>query len=186
MGLGQRTAGLIGLALLAGCATGPEVAEFTDVVELRATIEIIDPVTRQVLLRGEDDRVVSVVAGPEIRNFDRLAAGDRVVAFYAESIAARMALPQEESVTRTGVAAERAEPGERPGAATGMALESVVDWVSYDAATGVSTFVGPSGLTHSVVTPDTMRAFAAARRPGDRVHIDYTLAVAVGIEDAPL
>jgi hypothetical protein len=45
--------------------------------------------------------------------------------------------------------------------------------------------VGPSGLTHSVVTPETMRAFAASRRPGDRVHIDYTLAVAVGIEAVP-
>jgi hypothetical protein len=175
----------MGVAALGACATAPQTAEFSDVAELRATIEIIDPVTRQVLLRGEDGRVVSVVAGPEIRNFDQLEAGDRVVAFYAESIAARMAQPEEASVTRTGVAAERAEPGERPGAASGMALESVVEWVSYDAASGVSTFVGPSGLTHSVVTPETMRAFAASRRPGDRVHIDYTLAVAVGIEAVP-
>lgn len=171
------------LVLLSACATTPETARFESTAEMRATVEIIDPVTRQVLLRGQDGRVVSITAGPEVRNFDQLAPGDKVRAVFAESIAARMAAAGEVAETRAGVATERAPAGGSPGGATGVAIQSVVEWVSYDPRTFVSTFVGPSGLTHSVVTPEEMRRFAAARRPGDRVHIDFTAAFAIGIEE---
>jgi hypothetical protein len=176
---------MAGLALavqLAGCATTPETVTSQTTAEMRATVEIIDPVTRQVLLRGQDGRIVSITAGPEVRNFDRLSPGDKVRAVFVESIAARMAEPGEAAVTRAGVATERAPVGGTPGGATGVAIQSVVSWVSYDPRTFVSTFVGPSGLTHSVVTPEEMRRFAASRRPGDRVHIDFTTAFAIGIE----
>lgn len=169
--------------LLAACATsGPTTATSESEGAMRGTIEIIDPVTRQVVVRQDDGRTVTVTLGPEARNFDQLKAGDRVAAIYAESIAARMATPEDRRETLIGTAAERAPVGGTPGAAAGMALSSVVTWVSYDAATAIATFTGPTGLTHSVPVPEEMRAFAAARRPGDQVAIDYSEAMAIGVE----
>lgn len=168
--------------LLAACAApGPDAAMSESAAELRGVIEIIDPVTRQVVVRGEDGRAVTVTLPPEARNFDQLAPGDRVAATYSESIAARMATPDDRRETVIGTAGGRAPVGATPGAAAGMALTSVVTWVGYDAATTLATFTGPTGLTHSVAVPPEMRDFAAARRPGDQVAIDYSEAMAVGV-----
>ncbi len=176
------TAAAAALLLSACAATGPTTAASDTTAAMRGTIEIIDPVTRQVVVRQDDGRTVTVTLGPEARNFDQLKPGDRVAAVYAESIAARMATPDDKRETLVGTAAERAPVGGTPGAAGGVAISSVVTWVSYDPATAIATFTGPTGLTHSVEAPEEMRAFAAARRPGDLVAIDYSEAMAVGVE----
>ncbi len=170
------------LSLSACAAPGPEAAVSESVAEMRGVIEIIDPVTRQVVVRGEDGRAVTVTLPPEAHNFDQLEPGDRVAASYSESIAARMATPDDRRETMIGTAGGRAPKGATPGVAAGMALTSVVTWVGYDAAAARATFTGPTGLTHSVIVPPEMRAFAAARRPGDQVAIDYSEAMAVGVE----
>ena len=172
------------LALLASACAAPEpvVVSAETTAQMRGVIEIIDPVTRQVVVRGEDGRAVTVTLPPEARNFDQLKPGDRVAATYAESVAARMATPDDRRETVIGTAAGRAPVGAAPGAAAGMALTSVVTWVGYDSATMIATFTGPTGLTHSVAVPAEMRAFAAARRPGDLVAIDYSEAMAIGVE----
>lgn len=181
----MRLAPIIVAAVLlasACAAPGPTVATSETAAEMRGVIEIIDPVTRQVVVRGEDGRAVTLTLPPEARNFDQLRPGDRVAALYSESVAARMATPDDRRETLIGTAAQRAPVGATPGAAAGMALTSVVTWVGYDPATALATFTGPTGLTHSVAVPPEMRAFAAARRPGDQVAIDYSEAMAVGVE----
>lgn len=183
MRLGTTAAGAALLALLWGCAQpAPRSAAFEEAGEVRATVQTVDLVTREVLLRVEGDRLVTVTAGPEVRNLDRIGPGDEVVASYVESITARMAAPEEVAVTRTGVAGERAPVGGQPGAAAGMAIQSIVEWVSYEPQSAIATFTGPTGIIHSVVVPEEMRSFAAARRAGDRVAVEYTTAVAIGIE----
>ena len=181
---GTMAAGAALLTMLWGCAEpAPQTAAFEDSGQIRATVQTVDRTTRQVLLRTEDDRLLTVTAGPEVRNFAQIEPGDEVVAAFAESITARMAAPDEVAVTRTGVAGERAPVGARPGAAAGVSIQSIVEWVSYDPRSAIATFTGPTGIIHSVVVPEDMRAFAAARRAGDRVAVDYTTAVAVGIEE---
>ena len=113
-------------ALLAGCAS-PDPAPVT--VErdgqLRAVIQTVDPETREILLRAEDGRLISLVAGPEVRNFDQLEAGDTVVAGYLESLTASMAAPGQEIETQVGAASDRAAVGAPPAAAAGVAIEAL-------------------------------------------------------------
>jgi hypothetical protein len=181
----RRPVHFLAVALfLAACAQpAPESATIERGSELHATIQTVDPGTREILLRADDGRLLSVVAGPEVRNFDQLEPGDRVAAFYVESIAASMAAPGQAVETRAGAATDRAPEGGRPGAAAGVAIEAVVEWVGYDPESAIATFIGASGLTHSVQTPPEMRAFAAARQPGESVLIEYTAALAVEVEE---
>jgi hypothetical protein len=177
---------LAGALLLAACAQpAPRSATVESGSEMRATIQTVDATTREILLRADDGRLLSVIAGPEVRNFDQLESGDRVAAFYVESIAASMAAPGTAMETRAGSASDRAPLGGRPGAAAGVAIEAVVEWVGYDPETAVSTFIGASGLTHSIVTPPEMRNFAAGLAAGDSVLIEYTAAMAVEVEELP-
>lgn len=175
------TAAALLLSACAGADTATTASSETT-AQMRGTIEIIDPVTRQVVVRADDGRLVTVTVPAESPNFNQLRAGDRVGAIYVESIAARMATPDDARETAVGVAGARAPAGATPGAAAGAALSSVVTWVSYEPATAIATFTGPTGLIHSVEVPTEMRAFAAARQVGDQVAIDYSEAMAIGVE----
>ena len=175
-------ASALALLVLAGCATGPTTAEREDFEEGTAVVEAIYPERREVLLRTADGRQLTVIAGREVRNFDQIEVGDTVRAVYMESVAARMAEPGEGGPTTGVVLTERAAPGELPGAAEGVSVTAVVDVISYDPATHVATFRMPEGDVHSLVVRPEMRAFAAARRPGDRVSLTFTQAMAVALE----
>jgi hypothetical protein len=171
--------------LLAACAEAPAPTEAASETAVRtsAVVQEVDQTTRQVLLRGDDGRMLSIVAGPEIRNLPQLTPGDRVTAVYVESVAARIAEPADARETVTTTVAERAAEGQKPGAAAAQVLTSVVTIVGFDPASNIATFTGPTGAPHSVVVPPDMRAFAAGLRPGDQVAIEYTEAVAIGIEE---
>ena len=57
----------------------------------------------------------------------------------------------------------------------------VVEFVSYDPATGVATYKTADGATNSIVVNPAMREFAAARKPGDKVAVEITRAMAISI-----
>jgi hypothetical protein len=63
-------------------------------------------------------------------------------------------------------------------------VDMVVEFVSYDASTGVATVKTADGVVKSFRVNPAMRDFAAARRPGDRVAIEATNAAAVSITKA--
>jgi hypothetical protein len=177
-------AAIVAVLTAAACAStepAPRTAQSESTAETTATIETVDKTSRQVLLRTEDGRFVTITAGPEVRNFDQLAAGDRVRAVFTESVVASVAAPDQPSETVVTTAGARAPVGGTPGAAVGEAITSVVEIVSYDPATALVTFRGPSGLLHSVVVPESMRAFVAARRVGERVAVELVQAFAIGI-----
>lgn len=77
--------------------------------------------------------------------------------------------------------ATRVPEGAKPAGMVGGSLDMVVTMVAYDPATAVATFTTADGATESVVVHPAMRAFAAARHPGDRVAVELTRAVAVSI-----
>jgi hypothetical protein len=175
------------LAALAACAEpappAPTEASRESAIRVAGVVQEVDQTTRQVLIRGESGRLLSVTAGPEVRNLAQLAPGDRVAAYFVESMAARMATAGDLEQTVTTQVAERAPVGARPGAAAATVVTSVVTFGSYDPATNVVTFTGPTGVPHSLVVPPELRDFVAARQAGEKIAVEYTEAVAIGIEE---
>lgn len=175
--------------LVAGCAgkhaeappPATQSAQRESLLETTAVVEHVDQQTREVRLRGTDGQTVTVVAGPEVRNLAQLATGDVVRLTYYESVAARMAEPGEGGPGSAAVLAARAPEGARPAGLVGGTVAMVVTMVAYNPATSVATFTTADGATESVVVHPAMRAFAAARHPGDRVAVELTRAVAVSI-----
>ena len=170
---------------LAGCTDHRDhpvqSAQRESVVETTATVESVDQATREVRLRSASGEELSVVAGPEVRNLPQLEAGDVVRLPYYESVAARMAEPGAGGPATATVVAGRAPEGAKPAGMVGATVDMVVEFLAYDAATGEVTFKTPEGVTERVEISPAMREFAAARRPGDRVAVQITSAVAVSI-----
>ena len=156
-------------------------AQRETVVETTATVVSVDQTTREVKLRSASGEEVTVVAGPEVRNLPQLEAGDVVRMTYYEAVAARMAEPGAGGPATTAVVTGRAPEGSKPAGLIGATVDMVVEFVAYDPTTGVVTFKTPEGATERVEVNPAMREFAAARKPGDRVAVQLTTAVAVSI-----
>lgn len=150
--------------------------------ELTATVVAIDKATRTITLKGPQ-RTVDVVAGDEVRNFDQIRLGDRLVVQY------RQALTLELRKTRTAGAptevgvATRAKPGERPAAAVGREITILADVVGVDPKNSIISLKGPRGnvVDLKVQNQDHFKVV----KKGDQVEAVYSEAVAVAVKPAP-
>jgi hypothetical protein len=178
---------LAGLLASLGCThqeappAAPQTAQRASVLETGAVVETVDQETRELRLRTTDGEELTVVAGPAVRNLAQVSPGDKVRLSYYESVAARMAEPGAGGPATTAVVTGRAPVGGKPAGVVGAAVDMVVEFLAYDPATGVVTFRTPEGATEEVVVDPAMREFAAARRPGDRVAVLLSRAVAASI-----
>lgn len=174
--------------MLAGCArdnaSAPESAERENLVTRRAVVETVDVEGRQVLLRGENGRMFTVNAGPEVRNLAQLESGDVVKLEYYEAVAVKMAGSDAQSGPTAVAVTERAPEGAKPGATVAATMKVTVDFISYDPKSSIATFSLPNGTIETAFVQPEMREFAAARKSGDRIDLTMTRAVAVSIEES--
>ena len=177
-------------AMLSACAAPaqppprPEPTAVAREAQFVAVVESVDQSTREVVLRGPEGNLVTVTAGPEVRNLAQVRRGDRVHVTYGAALAVEMAPPGgggPPAEVATGMA--RAEPGARPAGAVGQRVRARVRIEQVDPATGRVAFVGPQGVRREV-TPQNpaMADFARRLRPGDEVDMTYAEAVAVRVE----
>ncbi len=67
-------------------ASEPGKAAVVGAVEISAQVVAIDKATRTVTLKGPKGKVVDIVAGEQVKNFDQIKVGDLVVARYAQAL----------------------------------------------------------------------------------------------------
>ena len=180
------------LAAMVAAGTGLAISvaaavTVSDEDQIRAVIESVDPATRQVLLRGPQGGMVTVAAGPEVRNFAQLKPGDQVVVTYREALAAELAKPGSSAppaqlVQRTS----RAAPGATPGASAEQMIRARVKITGINRQHNTVSFVGPAQIERTVnVTDPDMQNFLKTLNVGDEVDLTYTEAIAVSVEKAP-
>ncbi|MBY0329487.1 MAG: hypothetical protein K2X49_02295 [Acetobacteraceae bacterium] len=165
-------------------AAAPAPVVVADTSEAVYSVRSVNRRTRQIALNTPQDTVVTIKAGPQVRNFDRIRVNDRVRIRFADALAISMAPAGAQAGTapQGAVAAERGPRGARPQGALGAGITETVRIVGVDAATGRTTFVRPDGTTRSVTPrqPEVI-AFARALRPGDLVNVTFAEGVAVQV-----
>jgi hypothetical protein len=188
MNLSSRASAAIAAALiLAACtAAPPKPVVRENLVQRTATVESIDQASRLVTLREEDGNGFTLQVSDEVRNLAQVKEGDRVTVSFFEALAAEVRKEGEGiKGVETDVAAVRAEPGERPAGGAGVLLRTTVEIVSVDKASNTVTFRRPDGTVRTVaVATEEGRKFIHGLRPGNRVDIAYTEAVAVEVKPA--
>jgi hypothetical protein len=179
-------AGLLATLLIVGaCTAGSRPAEQVSVISASATVEAVDAASRTLTLRDDaTGEVFAVTAGPEVRNFAQIEAGDRVEIDFLDATVLEMAAPDEADEPVAVVAGARAPEGARPGAGGLVSTSVVVQLISYDAATAFATFRLPDGTVRRATLPPSLRSFAERLRPGERVRATLTDAVAVAVMPA--
>jgi Cu/Ag efflux protein CusF len=153
--------------------------------KVEATVEAVDLATREVSLRGAKGSV-SVIAGPEVRNLDKVHVGDKVVVSYYQGIAAQMA-KGDSKVTEPAVAAfaYRAEKGAQPGAGVGASMTGTVVVERVDTEANTVTVKDRNGKVHVIaVKSPNMQQFIRTLKQGDSVDVTYTESVAINVVPA--
>jgi len=171
---------------IAACAQTrkPERLEIGDSQRVEATIEAINPTNRQVVLLAPDDSRLLVEVGLDVRNFDQIRAGDRVVVTYRAGVIAEVK-PKGEGVQGVeGASADvRSGPGERPSRAVGEVIATTVTIESVDTSFDTVTFRRPDGIVRTLAVEDPeAKEFIHKLKPGDEVQVTYREAAAISIE----
>ena len=165
-------------------ASEPGKAAIVRAAEISAQVVAIDKVTRTVTLKGPQGKVVDIVAGDEVKNFDQIKLGDLVVARYAQSLTLELRKTKvkagEPTVTE---GAARAKPGERPAVAGARQVTVLANVIAVDPQKSTITLKGPRGneVTLAVQNPDQFKVV----KKGDQVEAIYTEALALSVEPAP-
>jgi hypothetical protein len=173
------------VAAMATSAWAQEPAKPTVNSQIRqaeATVQTIDPATREVSLRGPKGSF-SVVVGPEVKNLDKVQVGDKVVVSYYEGVAAQMA----KGATKATDPAESnfKTPGQsdaRPGGGRGASVTTRVIIEDVDTETNTVAFKRSDGSVHIIaVKSPKMQQFIRTLKRGDAVDVTYTESVAVNV-----
>jgi len=159
--------------------TAPGKAAIAQTVKVSATITDIDKATRDVTLKGPQGNLMTVTAGPDVKNFDKLKVGDQVDLQYVEALTLELKKGGGMVVGRTEKAdAVGAKKGESPGGAVGRQVTIVADVVAVDPAKQIVTLKGPK-QTVDLRIPDPEQFKRIAK--GDQVEATYTQAVAMAV-----
>jgi hypothetical protein len=161
----------------------PGKASATAAAEISAQVVAIDKKTRTVSLKGPKGKVVDVVAGDDVKNFDQIKVGDFLMVRYLQSLALEL---QKTKSGATGISATetavKADPGQRPAVAGAREVSAIAKVTGIDQKAKTISLTGPRGnvVTLDVQNPDQFKVV----KMGDEVLVTYTEAVAVSIEPA--
>jgi Cu/Ag efflux protein CusF len=163
--------------------SAPGKATVAEAVRVTASVEAVDKEKRLVTLKGPEGNSFVVQAGPEVKNFDQIKAGDVVVASYVEALTLELKKgggAMRERTERESSAA--AKPGERPGAAEGRRVTVIADVIAVDAKKQSVRLRGPQRTVDlKVKDPEQFKLI----KVGDQVEATFTEAVALSVEPAP-
>lgn len=150
----------------------------------KAIVASVDKDKRLVTLRREDGMMFTVEAGPAVRNFDQIAAGDALRVHYHESLSATLLPPGNTTTPVEGAfVAGRAAAGGKPAAGAGVAASARVKIESVDKTNSIVVFSLDSGELNTVrAQRPEGRAFVQGLKVGDIVQLDYTVATALSID----
>jgi len=162
--------------------TTPGKGTVTNMARLTAAVEAIDTAARTITLKGPSGKVVTLTAGPEVKNFAQVKVGDRVVVRYAEALTLELKKGGKELRQRSErEGSVAAQPGERPGAAAGRQITVIADVTAVDRKKMVVTLRGPKRTVElKLRDPEQIKLI----KVGDQVEATYQEAVAVSVEPA--
>jgi len=165
-------------------ASEPGKAAVVGAVQVSAQVVAIHKATRTLTLKGPKGKVVDIVAGEQVKNFDQIKVGDLVVARYAQALTLELRKTRAaggEAVVKEEAA--KAKPGEMPAVAGARSVTLLADVVGVDPKASTITLRGPKGneVTLDVRNPEQFKVV----KKGDQVEVTYTEALALSVEPAP-
>ncbi len=149
----------------------------TRAVSAQGKITAIDAENRRITLLGGGGSILTLVAGPEVKNFAQLKVGDIVTLKYLQSLA--LELKKGGKALRERVEsndAASAKSGEMPAGAQAKTVQVIADVTAVNKKSGMVTLRGPERTVDLKVKDKAILKQIAV---GDQVEVTYVEAVAI-------
>jgi hypothetical protein len=154
-----------------------------DAIELQGTVTALDKNTRAVTIQGATGRVMTVTAGPQIKNFNKIKVGDLVTLSYVAALG--LELKKGGGRLRERIESEQstaAKPGEKPSGSMSRTVTVIADVTAVDAGAGTITLRGPQRSVDLVVKD---RELLKDVRVGDQIFATYEELTVLSITPTP-
>jgi Cu/Ag efflux protein CusF len=153
------------------------------VEQVTATVTAIDAPNRLVTLKGKKE-TDTIKMGPEVKNFDQIKVGDRVVVTFSQGLVLALQKPdakaKDPSVTVSG---EAAPLGQKPAGDVKATIKATTTVTKIDLKTRIVTLTGPDGRKFKVKAGSEIPL--EKLKIGDKVAAEYTETVGIAVEPAP-
>ncbi|WII71152.1 hypothetical protein QJS83_11845 [Bdellovibrio sp. 22V] len=163
-----------------GTSSDGKSMEAFDAVEVEAKVVSVDKKKRQLKLKPASGEEMTVTAGDEIQNFDKIKKGDLLRVSYMESLALELKKGGGEPLMRTEESEmDRAKKGEKPAGVASQTVKARGNVIKVDQKNQQVTVQGPQKIVVlQIPQPDVMKNI----KVGDQIEATYTEAMAVSIE----
>ena len=174
--------GVIAFASLRDAPLGAQPVVVSDLIEAKAIVESVDLKTREILLRGDQGELETIMVSPEVRNLAQVHPGDYVMVSVHRAVALEMSKPGTPPATAASVNAASAPPGSKPAAFRTETVHARVQIQGIDLDHRTVSFVGPARIPRVVqITDPRLLEFVRTLHVGDEVDVTYRLGVAVAV-----
>jgi len=165
--------------------TAPGQVGMSQTVKMTATVVLIDPASRDLVLIDSQGKMHKVNVSDQARNLDQVKVGDKVTAEYTEAVSLQIKKrgSGEGPPASAQAAMIRAPQGMKPGGAVGRKVTAYATVESVNSAKQFVTLRGPLGNDYDVQVLDP--AQLQALKKGDEVEAVYTEALAISVQPAP-
>jgi hypothetical protein len=161
--------------------SAPGSASVVRTVQASAEVVRIDKATRTLTLKTGEGDTVDVVASEAVKNFDQIKVGDVVRARYTRALALKLKDTKDAAGGPTvSEGSTTGPPGQWPALTSGRQVTGIAEVTAVDPKESTITLKGAEGklVTLDVNNPDQFKVI----KPGDKIEVTYTEAVAVGVE----
>jgi Cu/Ag efflux protein CusF len=162
----------------------PGAVQAVQSMKTTATVTAIDPASRAISLQRPDGQIVDVRAGAEVKNFDKIKAGDKVAVDYTQSLSLELRKGATGAPKRieSPTTVSRASGDPNPGATIGEKVTLLADVVAVNRKAHSVRLRGPEGRMVDLKVPDPEQLKQI--KQGDQVQAVYTEALALKLEPA--
>ena len=151
-------------------------------VVVQGAILAIDQQSRRVMIKGGGGNELSLLAGPEVKNFSQLKVGDIVTMNIIQSLALELKKGGTELRQRTeSTDTVQAKPGEKPMGGEASSVRIIADVTAVNRKTGMVTLRGPERTLDLQVKDQAMLKDIAV---GDQVEANYVEATVISVKGA--
>jgi hypothetical protein len=155
--------------------------EVSGVVRMTATVQAINVNEREVVLANDAGDVRVIEAGPEVKNFDQIDVGDKVIIEYYESVALHLGNPEDKPEEAEAQVMLTATKGEKPGMVVVDVFDAIAEVVSIDKENRKVELKGPEGKIATIKVEPEIGDLEKIK-VGDKLRVRYTEAVAVSVQ----
>ncbi|HWE22481.1 MAG TPA: hypothetical protein VG496_00950 [Myxococcales bacterium] len=149
--------------------------------KISATVVTVNAATRMLTLQGQDGHIETVKVPPEVKRFNEIAPGDRIVVEVQEGLLFQYQPVGSPYVAPAAViAAERASAAEPPAVAAGGAVQSTVVIIGVDTGSRIVDVEDLDGNKFHVKADPKLAI--EKLKIGDRLIATYATTVAISLE----